>query len=61
MEWLRVYLNAYHQNDNVVVNDELVQKLYVAVNKFALAAHLFWLLWAYNQAEYSPIDYDYIG
>jgi hypothetical protein len=38
-----------------------VENLYVKVNKFALAAHLFWGLWALVQARHSDIDFDFLG
>lgn len=60
LNWLRVYLINYHKNDNVEVTEKDVLQLYAEVNKFALAAHLFWLLWAHNQAEHSDISYDFI-
>lgn len=60
LDWLRVYLTNYHKNDNVSITDEYINKLYVQVNQFALAAHLFWTIWALIQAEHSDIDYDFI-
>lgn len=58
LKWLREYLT--HYKNDAIVNDNDVYKLYADVNKFALFAHLFWCLWAYNQAEHSDIDYDFI-
>lgn len=60
LEWILEYLTHYHRYDSVVVTDEYVQKLYADVNKFALVAHFFWMLWGYIQAEHSKIDYDFL-
>eukprot|EP01138_Halocafeteria_seosinensis_P011232 gb/GECG01011474.1/.p1 GENE.gb/GECG01011474.1/~~gb/GECG01011474.1/.p1 ORF type:complete len:393 (+),score=53.55 gb/GECG01011474.1/:1-1179(+) len=37
-----------------------LDQLYIVVNKFALASHFFWGLWALVQAKYSPIDFDFL-
>lgn len=60
LDWLRVYLTNYHKNDDVAINDEYLNEMYVQVNQFALAAHLFWTIWALIQAEHSEIDYDFL-
>lgn len=60
LSWLRIYLTNYHKNDNVKITDDYVNKLYVQVNQFALAAHLFWGIWGLIQAEHSDIDYDFL-
>lgn len=60
LKWIAEYLKHYHQNDATVVTDAYVQELYAAVNKYALIAHWFWMLWGHIQYEYSEIDYDYI-
>lgn len=43
-----------------VSNDEL-DSLYVEVNKYALASHIYWGLWAVVQARFSAIDFDYLN
>lgn len=58
LKWLREYLTHYGNDESV--SDDDVYRLYAQVNKFALFGHLFWCLWAYNQAEHSEIDYDFI-
>ena len=45
---------AYH------VSDKELDDFYEEANKFALASHLFWGLWAVVQAKHSPIDFDYL-
>lgn len=60
LKWIHEYLTHYHYNDSMVITDKYVEKLYADVNKFALVAHLFWMLWGYIQAEHSEIDYDYL-
>lgn len=42
------------------VNEADIERLYVQVNQFALAAHFFWTIWSLVQAEYSTIDFDYV-
>ncbi|KAK7896151.1 hypothetical protein WMY93_021476 [Mugilogobius chulae] len=61
--WLRSYLEAYkeHKGQATDVTDEEVDTLYVQVNKFALASHYFWGLWALIQAKVSTIDFDFLG
>uniref|UniRef100_A0A3P9LVM0 ethanolamine kinase n=1 Tax=Oryzias latipes TaxID=8090 RepID=A0A3P9LVM0_ORYLA len=61
--WLRSYLEAYKQlkGQGSEVTDAEVETLYVQVNKFALASHFFWGLWALIQAEFSTINFDFLG
>jgi ethanolamine kinase len=71
--WLQVYLETYHTSitdtsddddgDNMSnIKPELdISCLYVQVNKFALAAHFLWAIWALIQAEHSSIDFDFLG
>lgn len=58
LRWLRVYLQSYLQKSDV--SDTEVERLYVQVNQFALAAHFFWIIWSLIQAEHSTIDFDYV-
>ncbi|KAJ8392328.1 hypothetical protein AAFF_G00076920 [Aldrovandia affinis] len=61
--WLRAYLEAYkeHRDHSSEVTATEVEVLYVQVNRFALASHFFWGLWALIQAQYSTIDFDFLG
>lgn len=59
LEWLRCYLESYLQRKDI--QNEEVEHLYVQVNQFALAAHIFWTVWSLLQAEHSTIDFDYVG
>jgi ethanolamine kinase len=43
------------------VSDEELNVLYNQVNKFCLAAHFLWTVWALIQTEHSYIDYDFIS
>ena len=67
MRWLKNYLEAWHQltnqNDNIdkVTLENQVETLYVQVNSFALAAHLYWGFWALVQAAHSSINFDFLG
>uniref|UniRef100_W5NE30 ethanolamine kinase n=2 Tax=Lepisosteus oculatus TaxID=7918 RepID=W5NE30_LEPOC len=63
MEWLRAYLEAYkeYKTHSSEVSDKEVEVLYVQVNRFALASHFFWGLWALIQAKYSTIEFDFLG
>ncbi|KAG0725496.1 Ethanolamine kinase 1 [Chionoecetes opilio] len=60
-QWLRSYLAHYHERDPEEVEEEEVEQWYVWTNKFALASHLFWGVWALVQAHYSKIDFDFLG
>uniref|UniRef100_A0A8C5MZI9 ethanolamine kinase n=1 Tax=Leptobrachium leishanense TaxID=445787 RepID=A0A8C5MZI9_9ANUR len=62
-QWLRWYLEAFkvYKGFSMDVSDTEVEILYVQVNKFALASHFFWGLWALIQAKYSKIDFDFLG
>ncbi|XP_076861535.1 ethanolamine kinase 1 [Brachyhypopomus gauderio] len=62
-QWLRAYLEAYkdYKEQSTQVSDREVEVLYVQVNRFALASHFFWALWALIQAQYSTIDFDFLG
>ncbi|XP_022198571.1 ethanolamine kinase 1 [Nilaparvata lugens] len=46
--------------EEVVVTEEEVERLYVQVNKFALAAHFMWGVWAFVQAQHSTIDFNFL-
>lgn len=59
LEWLRVYLQEFHQDDEI--SEERVETLYRTVNKFALGSHFLWTCWALIQAEHSTIDFDFIA
>ncbi|XP_043949027.1 ethanolamine kinase isoform X1 [Drosophila biarmipes] len=59
LQWLRVYLEEYLQRSHI--QNEEVELLYVQVNQFALASHIFWTVWSLLQAEHSTIDFDYVG
>jgi len=65
LKWLRRYLEHSAREKNkdcpqsVTEND--VERLYVLVNKFALAAHYWWGVWGILQACFSTIDFDFLG
>lgn len=56
--WLREYLEEF--SGSKAVTDHEIEKLYITVNKFALASHYFWTIWALIQAEHSTIDFDFM-
>ncbi|KAH7302350.1 hypothetical protein KP509_23G068800 [Ceratopteris richardii] len=56
--FFRYYLNADDPNS---VSQAELEKLYVEVNFFSLASHLFWAVWAIVQSKYSSIDFDYLS
>ncbi|XP_049626616.1 ethanolamine kinase 2 [Suncus etruscus] len=57
LQWLHYYLQA--QKGSTVTSQE-VERLYVQVNKFALASHFFWALWALIQNQFSTIDFNFL-
>jgi ethanolamine kinase len=61
LEWIRVYLEAFHSDSADAITDESVLALYTQVNKFALGSHFLWTCWSLIQAEHSTIDFDFIA
>jgi ethanolamine kinase len=62
-KWIRYYLQECAKikgGDPNALTEREVRRLYVEANKYALAAHLFWTVWALVQAAQSSIDFDYI-
>lgn len=57
-DWISCYLKEYLKKD--CISEEEIHTLYVQVNKFALAAHIMWGLWALVQGEHSTIDFNYM-
>ncbi|XP_026938499.1 ethanolamine kinase 2 isoform X1 [Sagmatias obliquidens] len=57
LQWLRYYLQA---QKGMAVTPREVERLYVQVNKFALASHFFWALWALIQSQFSTIDFNFL-
>ncbi|XP_070569897.1 ethanolamine kinase 1-like isoform X4 [Ptychodera flava] len=63
LKWIKKYLSDWYTMSGVnkYVTDKDVEKLYVVVNKFALAAHFFWGLWTLIQSVHSTVDFDFLG
>ncbi|KAF9107293.1 hypothetical protein BGX27_008800 [Mortierella sp. AM989] len=74
LKWLRSYLEAARSegsessssksstgSDDSEVSQAEVEQLYREVNKFALASHFYWGVWALVQAQLSDIDFDYMS
>ncbi|KAL1129692.1 hypothetical protein AAG570_012636 [Ranatra chinensis] len=63
ISWLNIYLSEYNQCKNAAgtVTFSEINDLYLEVNKFSLASHLHWAIWALVQAHHSAIDFDFIG
>ncbi|XP_043938714.1 ethanolamine kinase 1-like isoform X2 [Protopterus annectens] len=61
-DWLKTYLETYRECNSVegAVSEAEIQTLYVQVNKFGMASHFSWGLWALLQARYSTIDFDFL-
>ena len=63
--WIRIYLLKYIKNkkkiENVEVNDEEIESMFLKVKKFTLASHFLWGLWSLIQAEHSSIQFDYLN
>ncbi|KAJ1552546.1 Ethanolamine kinase, partial [Cladochytrium tenue] len=58
LRWLKRYLEA---SNGETASSEAVHRLYVEVNKYALAAHVFWGIWSIVQSQVSDLDFDYAG
>lgn len=56
--WLRIYLEEYKGTQAITKQE--IERLYVQVNKFALASHYLWTIWSLIQAEHSTIDFDFL-
>ncbi|XP_030624947.1 ethanolamine kinase 1 isoform X1 [Chanos chanos] len=63
LQWLRAYLESYKEHKGLgrEVSNTEVEVLFIQVNRFALASHFLWGLWALIQAQYSTIDFDFLG
>ncbi|XP_069970597.1 ethanolamine kinase 1 [Penaeus vannamei] len=59
--WIRSYLSYYQSVLPEKVEESQISRWYVWVNKFALASHVFWGVWALLQACHSAIDFDFFG
>ena len=58
--WLRTYLSHYYNKEaDKIGNDELDKWIKLA-NKFALASHMSWGIWALLQEHWSSIDFDFL-
>ncbi|XP_065181173.1 probable ethanolamine kinase [Sycon ciliatum] len=65
LDFIRLYLEETARLKGgeapVTIPTADVERMYVEVNQFTLASHMFWGIWAVIQAVYSEIDFDYIG
>lgn len=53
VEWQKI-------KDDKESKSAYLDEFYDVINRFALASHFFWGLWALVQARYSPIDFDFL-
>ncbi|KAF8794050.1 Ethanolamine kinase 1 like protein [Argiope bruennichi] len=63
INWLKIYLEAWYIENKLNpkdITEEEIEKFYIIVNKFALAAHLYWGIWALIQSAYSKLELDYL-
>ena len=62
--FLNAYLDRERELAGVLLDEKdqriQLESLYVEVNQYALASHLFWGLWACIQYNFSSVDFDYI-
>ncbi|CAL1269132.1 unnamed protein product [Larinioides sclopetarius] len=64
IRWLKDYLEAWYFENELSpedITEETVENFYVTVNKFALAAHMYWGIWALIQSAHSTLDFDFLG
>ncbi len=52
---------AFYKEIGCLQSDEEVERAVAEANVFALASHQFWGVWAFFQAAYSAIDFDYLA
>ena len=56
------FFDAYLRASGIkVIRDYQLDSMYEEVNRYALASHLFWGLWAVVQAKHSAVDFDYLN
>lgn len=64
-QWLRIYLGRFKRNKggsgDVEISESEIELLYQNVQKFTLASHYLWGIWALIQAEHSSIDFDFLN
>eukprot|EP00794_Sanderia_malayensis_P018159 gene18159-19971_t len=63
LKWFRIYLQEIEErkwNFESDLTSERLEKLYIEVNKFSLASHLYWGVWAIMQAYSSEINFDFM-
>lgn len=60
VSWLRNYLSHYKEIPLSDVDEQEVRVWYTWVNKFSVASHLFWGIWALLQAAHSSIEFDFL-
>jgi len=58
-EFFRAYLKSYNDTTEEPTEEEL-HKMFVSVNKFALASNFFWATWALVQTKISDIEFDFL-
>ena len=61
MSWLRCYLSHYKGVPGSSLDQQELRQWYIWVNKFSVASHFFWGIWALLQAYHSSIDFDFLG
>ena len=59
--WIRFYLSVFYGKEEKEIEDSEVEKFRILSNKFALASHFNWGLWAILQEHWSSIDFDFLG
>lgn len=62
MKWIQNYLQMFsllNKKENPMNMEQNFDNFYEIVNKFSLAAHFYWALWALVQLTHSSINFDY--
>lgn len=63
--WLKTYLSKWHSLNGINLTlselERQVNQMLETIDKFSLAAHLYWGLWALVQAINSTIDFDFLS
>jgi ethanolamine kinase len=64
-KWCRIYLEKFYEKLNdekkAVLTDAIVEEFCVEVNKFTLASHLIWAIWALVQAQSSLLKFNFVS
>ncbi|KAF0979106.1 hypothetical protein FDP41_002176 [Naegleria fowleri] len=60
-KFVRKYLQTVYEGPSSNISNEMVEKYRKGIHLFACISHIYWGVWAINQAKFSDIDFDYLS